>query len=290
MIRKTSRNSDLEDEEVGIIYSILGNPHRRKIIMYLGERGKASFTDLKKFLGASVGTLYYNLDNLKNLIEQDEDKKYMLNNKGLRIYEIISKETKRIEEMYKESGLLTRIYKKTLAKVLTPINLFTFMYRNTLVAFIWSALALIIGLSGTASANLSLILFDYKIEMRESIPHIPQMIMLIISWLVIVAISEMLSRILGSRVSRPEFVAAVLVAMLPVLIYPYFYLTAAYFNVLYEWGTVIGLNLVLRVLQVVSICFLTTAISVFKGLSMERAFIISFIIFYISFTISVINF
>ncbi len=289
MIRKTSRSTDLGNDEVNIIYSILGNPHRRKIIMYLGERGKASFTDLKKFLGVSVGTLYYNLDNLKSLIEQDEDKKYMLNEKGLKIYEIISKETKRIEEMYKESGFLTRIYKRTLAKVLTPINFFTFMYRNTLVAFVWSVLALIIGLSGTTLANLSLILFDYKIDAQGSVPYITQAAMLIISWLVIVAVSEILSRILGSRVSRPEFIAAVLVAMLPVLIYPYFYLTATYFGVLYEWGTVIGLNLVLRILQVISICFLTTAISVFKGLSMERAFIISFIIFYISFTISVIN-
>ena len=79
--------SELDD-----LYNILGNPHRRRIILFLGEVGEAGFTELRRHLGMSVGTLYYNLDNLRGLVVQKPNRKYTLSERGRRVYEIISKE------------------------------------------------------------------------------------------------------------------------------------------------------------------------------------------------------
>ena len=77
-----------------LIYSILGNVHKRKIITFIGERGKVGFTDLKRELKMSVGNLYYNLDSLSPFIIKDENRKYMLSERGVQLYHILQEEEK----------------------------------------------------------------------------------------------------------------------------------------------------------------------------------------------------
>jgi len=79
------------ESEVSRLYEILGHPMRRQIIRILGEAKRASFTDLKSTLKVSVGTLYYNLDLLEDLVAQDREKKYVLTPKGEMAFDSLSK-------------------------------------------------------------------------------------------------------------------------------------------------------------------------------------------------------
>jgi len=69
------------------VFHILRSPVRRGIIRILAEKSKLSFTDLRKtFPEISVGTLYYHLELLKQIVTQDSDKKYILTEEGRRIF------------------------------------------------------------------------------------------------------------------------------------------------------------------------------------------------------------
>ncbi len=69
------------------VFHLLRNPVRTGIIRILGERDQLSFTELRRtFPGISVGTLYYHLDLLAQIVAQNSDKKYMLTEEGRRVY------------------------------------------------------------------------------------------------------------------------------------------------------------------------------------------------------------
>ncbi len=69
------------------VFHILRSPVRRGIIRILAEKTALSFTDLRKtFPEISVGTLYYHLDLLNQIVAQGSDKKYILTEEGRRIF------------------------------------------------------------------------------------------------------------------------------------------------------------------------------------------------------------
>jgi predicted transcriptional regulator len=57
-----------------LLYEILSNPIRIKIIELLFENGSLSFTELKNELKISTGSLYYHLSVLSEFVEQDPKK------------------------------------------------------------------------------------------------------------------------------------------------------------------------------------------------------------------------
>ena len=73
----------MEDRE---IYKILGSEVRRRILVYIGDRGSVRFTEMRRDLKLSVGSLYYHLDLLKGLVTQKSDKSYTLTSGGLEVY------------------------------------------------------------------------------------------------------------------------------------------------------------------------------------------------------------
>ncbi len=69
-------------DELDEYFDVLGKPVCRRILRFLGERGRASFKELKEGLGVSVGALYYNLKLMRSLVAQDEEKRYFLTERG----------------------------------------------------------------------------------------------------------------------------------------------------------------------------------------------------------------
>lgn len=68
------------------VFHLLRSPVRRGIIRILGEKSQLSFTDLRRvFPEISVGTLYYHLDLLDQVVAQNSEKKYILTEEGNRI-------------------------------------------------------------------------------------------------------------------------------------------------------------------------------------------------------------
>ena len=80
------------------IYDVLRNPVRSEIIRLLGERGALSFSELRESLPKmSVGTLYYHLEVLRGLVEQDKQRRYRLTEEGVRVF----REMFRVEDRLK---------------------------------------------------------------------------------------------------------------------------------------------------------------------------------------------
>ncbi len=287
------------ESEISEIYSILGNTCRRKIILLLGNKGPTTFTELKRHLKTSVGTLYYNLDQLRGYISQDKNKRYFLTPKGLKTFKLIKRESSRIEEIVRPKHIMLELFERSIGKILLPESFFTKMYNNYLYTIILALISVSIGVSGNVIAYLKLNLLEYSLISIDLIHKnyvtlsffsynivLPLKIWISLSilksWIFITLLSEILSYLLGSKTHRPEFILVILVAMFPIFLYPYLYLIFPQTFIGY-----IVLTVIYRlILQVFTIGFLTISISIFRGLSIERSFIVTFIIFYLSYTLS----
>ena len=67
-----SKPDTLQQEDK--FYIALGHEIRRNIMKFIGNNHIASFTDLKRELQISTGTLYHHLEVLDEMISQDETK------------------------------------------------------------------------------------------------------------------------------------------------------------------------------------------------------------------------
>lgn len=79
-----SKTVEQRDEKL-LFYSLLKNPVRRQIINLLKENGSMAASDLKRFLGISVGTLYYHLEFMYPFVVKTDKRRYTLSEKGLRL-------------------------------------------------------------------------------------------------------------------------------------------------------------------------------------------------------------
>lgn len=70
------------------LFKALSHPTRRKILRLLAMKGAVSYTDLTK-LEPKAGVLYHHLKLLGDLIYQDENKLYRLNERGQKAYEFL---------------------------------------------------------------------------------------------------------------------------------------------------------------------------------------------------------
>ncbi len=61
-------------DESSKLHAALGHPLRKSIIEYLDDAGEAGFKDLKQRLGVTVGTLYYHLEILGDLVTQNSQR------------------------------------------------------------------------------------------------------------------------------------------------------------------------------------------------------------------------
>jgi hypothetical protein len=75
--------------DLGDFRDLAKKPNRARIIVTIGSRGSASFTDLKSELGIGVGTLYYHLDALPKYVAQNSTKQYVLTDAGTRAYDFL---------------------------------------------------------------------------------------------------------------------------------------------------------------------------------------------------------
>jgi hypothetical protein len=69
--------------DFGSLSEVLKNPTRRKIILYLSDKGSISYVDLMNSVGiTNTGKFNYHLKILGDLLEKDQNGKYSLSEKG----------------------------------------------------------------------------------------------------------------------------------------------------------------------------------------------------------------
>lgn len=272
-------------DELVRIYRALGHPLRRDIIKYLGEHGKASFTELKRNLKVSVGTLYYNLDQLKDLVTQDPDKKYVLTKRGQVAYNLMKRDQ---EHLILYEGLHNE--KMTyIIRILYPIffpKWFTYLIMNNRMLIPAAVFSLAIGLLTSTMSRLELSIMFYYIATTTS--FISLGVKYLFSWVSIFLLSDIISWILQGR-HRGHFklMLAIAVAMMPLAIYPTIHVIIM--RSLPEYPVFMGisfrrlfLGLILILLQLMTICYLASSLNQIKRLEIERAFIVASIIYYIN--------
>ena len=74
----------MKKEKEIILFNLISHPIRIKIIELLATNGSMGFSELKKELRISTGSIYHHLSVLSDFIIQDEKKKYKLNQEGYR--------------------------------------------------------------------------------------------------------------------------------------------------------------------------------------------------------------
>lgn len=72
----------LTEENISRILSVLSHPLRRRIILYLNEEEKGTFTDLATFTDVDTGKLSFHLRTLGDFLKQTPEGKYILSTKG----------------------------------------------------------------------------------------------------------------------------------------------------------------------------------------------------------------
>ena len=75
----TTSKSDVFDDtldsiEEEVIYSALNSHIRREIISFIHANGKVGFLELKSKFDVKIGSLYHQLNSMKDLWDQDENK------------------------------------------------------------------------------------------------------------------------------------------------------------------------------------------------------------------------
>lgn len=203
--KEPSQKTSVEEQ----IYSILANPIRTRIIEFLGAKGPQSFTSLKSEIKVGVGTLYYHISILGDLVVQGRDKRYMLSEIGRSAYKLLVEGPKLSPE--KQSSLnVSPFLSGTLA-----LRALTQSPRRHIP---WTAALLLIGGWASSEAGLSPSML-FLLESRDT-SQVPAVVAFILGWLVVVMISIAVATFaFGHREGNLGFLATSAFAYLPIVMF-----------------------------------------------------------------------
>jgi hypothetical protein len=245
-------------------------------------RGTLGSSELKELLNIGPGKLYYHLENLGGLIEQDEERRYRLSEKGKEAYHL----------------LITGETLPVKAATSTPVNRFLSafrsaflfdwllprLYKNPLRHFPESIILLLFGGWLGYASGLQLVLLYYVTQNQVWYLSIVQFLA---SWLVVYSIAELLSLVLFHRRggNASLFVGSVL-SLSPLILFNAIWLL----NTQLEWklefiwyGWLIrGL---LLLFQGWALALLTISVSKSKKLNVDKAAAVSFAVAYLNIAI-----
>jgi len=291
-------NSSKEKElDRDLIYSILGNVHKRKIITFIGERGKVGFTDLKRELKMSVGNLYYNLDLLSPFIIKDENRKYMLSERGVQLYHILQEEEKRIRGILQPKSRLYVVYSNYLLPIFVPRNMLLIFYKNLKLNLVIFILSIVIGIISLEFTGIDMLLLEMKESpiysefVRLGIVKLPTRLWLalkpLLNSLLIAILLDIESRFLGFKRNTLQLYLSTSIALVPLYLYPILITYSGGIQVLSLYHLIV-LSVFYRILQIFSLGILTAILTIFRELTTEKAFVLVFITFYISFSLNLL--
>ena len=272
----------MEHDEVSRFFTMLGHPLRRKILQHIGDHGHGGFTDLKAYLNVSTGTLYYQLDLLSGLIEQDEERKYHLNEKGRFAYQLLLESGER----FASSRFIKR--KPTVTGYVTlwliGWKLISRLYGVPRLATLFSAVILLYGASVTFLSGLYPIVFIYVERLPISPSYIP--VLFFSGYLLVNLLANLTSYIAYRTLEGVKhlFLGSA-ISLTPALVLPTAYVLAKGFQTSL---TSFQAQILMLIGIGYSLCFLTSAISLSKGVAMEKAALSASITLYASLALAFI--
>ncbi|MHA2005945.1 MAG: winged helix-turn-helix domain-containing protein [Promethearchaeota archaeon] len=263
---------------------------RRKIIKIIGDNKFSSFTQLKKELGVSTGTIYHHLQTLSKLVEQKEDKKYYLKDLGIYAYKSLKDNIETIKAPHREfkSPVLRKLM------LITTKRFIIFNRKDRVYTLLFSIGILALGtIFGSLNNFISILLFFIEIGV-ESIDIVSKILInlsFLMNFFAFFIIIEIISRIFYKRNANSlKFLASFAIIQFPMIIYLFLH---SIFNVT-DLLSINTYNLIDKVLMIIfqvwSLWLLSYSLSVKKGIKIENSLIISLLIHYSGFTIILLTF
>ncbi|TFG18568.1 MAG: ArsR family transcriptional regulator [Promethearchaeota archaeon] len=277
------------DVEANFYYA-LSHEIRRKIIKIIGDNEFTSFTQLKRELGVSTGTIYHHLDSLAQLIEQKKNKKYYLTDLGVHAYKSLKDNIDTIET----PSNARREFNSPLLRALmalTPKSYLYFKDEDKKYVVIVSSTILIIGaiLCGLNGFISFLFFFGEGTEDLASLPvefHVLFSFFFIINVFVFFFIVEMLSRLFYKKSENAlHLLISFGIIFFPMVFYLLFHFLFVSMEIIEISSILIFDRILMIFFQVWSLWLLTYNLSITKNIKIENGLIITFLLHYGGFTI-----
>ncbi len=249
------------------LFKMLSHPIRRRILLTIGSRGHATFTDLSK-IEPRAGLLYYHLNAMKALIVQDEKRRYRLSELGVKAYQMLLKEEYDIQET------------PALPPAKTPLALLTLFFQaitRPSVA-VPTAVILMFPLSLVFSNSPFTPFLMFLVPLRPPVP-VPLIFMLPLNCLLVFALTSLLtSAMYRIRITRIIYgiLASSVLAHVPLAIFHILWQTLPHMQA----NEMLSMA-VLTVLQVCGLWILIVGIRASAGISKRRAALPPLIIQYL---------
>jgi hypothetical protein len=272
----------------GKFYNALDHEIRRKLLKIVGKEGHSSFTHFKKSLKVSTGTLYHHLDVLKELISQNEARKYILTNLGKLAYNFLIKNYDSFESSnIQEQRLITERFKRLLMFI--PVKTFEKIKEKPNLGWILSVSLLTVFyfliVVGTVD---SAFIFFLPYDNGLSFITIGEKMLLGLKFLVAVILggffSEVLCRFLfGKNENTKNFFSVYAIGLFPMLIY------LILFDILYLINPVYPDSIISKILMIIfqvwAIWLISYILTIYKSIKLERSLLITFLIHYVAFNV-----
>jgi len=242
----------------GGLSDITTSPARVRILEIIGEKGSASFTEIKRETGLSTGSIYYHLYYLKDYVVRDANRKYSLTEKGRRLLEKMG-----IKPLVNEKSSLA-------LKSLSMITLSPIFKRVTYSK--WSCIiTIVLSLTFGAYANLYSSSNQFLLSVPGKEIMNPVISTIMTGWLLTFILAELFSFIttrmkIGGEL---ELITTIALSFIPLNIYSYIsYLRFS--------------SIFLIPMQIWSAILLAGGLSISKGVRLTYSFIFSLIVLYLS--------
>jgi DNA-binding transcriptional ArsR family regulator len=266
-------------ESISKFYSALGNPYRRQIVQLLREKRKLGFKELHQALKISVGALYHHLDMLEGIVTQDSDRKYVLTDQGRSAIETFSVSEEKIAAGSAQGNRETRVGFFS-GEVLLGRTLMNYLNADPVRSLPLAILIVAFGGWISSQTRLEPLLLFYLTPSSGTVSAL-FLLMFPIGWLVTFLMADILSTFVFHRKGDDlRLLNTTAFAMLPLLIVPGLFSLAQLFSP----GRSLGYTAILLpiFLQAWVVCLLASAVSISKGLKLERAALISLGVVYLN--------
>jgi DNA-binding transcriptional ArsR family regulator len=278
--------SDKSVESISRFYSALRNPYRRQIVQLLKEKRRLGFKELHQALKISVGALYHHLDMLDGIVAQDSDRKYVLTDQGRSAIETFSVSEERVAAAHAQVMKETRLGFVS-EEILLGRTLLNYLNVDPVRSFPLAILIVAFGGWVSSQTRLEPLLLFYLTPASGTVSAL-FLLMFPIGWLVTFVMADILSTVVFHRRGDDlRLLNGTAFAMLPLLIVPGLFSLIQLFSP----GRSVGYAAILLpiFLQAWVVCLLASAVSISKGLKLERAALISLGVVYLNILILLVG-
>ena len=254
----------MNSDELARWLFVLKNPARLRLLRLLGERGPLPFKELRRELGLGVGTIYYHLSIMSELVAQDGRKRYYLSEQGRRLYRAL------------EDGTLTSLVPRhtpgeRVLKALLLAPLMRLACEKRAFGLPAAVLITLIGAYGCSRARLMPVLFFY-VRTSAACPYLLFAHYMGQLFLVFLICEGLCLLFLRRRGAELELLIGIGLASLPMAIFPYIYMLVPY-------------DVAVRVLPILhlwSILLTCSAVSLGKGVRLDRALPVGLVLLFLN--------